>query len=85
MYYLDICKHLDIYIYIYIYICRDQVPGLYRDWAAADGPARGVELRHVPPPRPRAGRHHAAELSPLPHRHQRAVTHQYLSTGNSDI
>ena len=83
MYYLDICKHLDIYIYIYIY--RDQVPRLYRDWAAADGPARGVELRHVPPPRPRAGRHHAAELSPLPHRHQRAVTHQYLSTGNSDI
>ena len=55
----------------FVPVVPDQVPDLHRDGAAADGPELGVDVRDVPPQGLRAGRHHEAELPPLPRSHQR--------------
>ena len=55
----------------FVPVVSDQVPDLHRDGAAADGPELGVDVRDVPPQGLRAGRHHEAELPPLPRPHQR--------------
>ena len=57
----------------FVPVVPDQVPDLHRDGAAADGPELGVDVRDVPPQGLRAGRHHEAELPPLPRTHQRLV------------